>query len=449
MDVELTTKQTLFYDAIFDAETGLVSTNNLFTEFASFGGFGSAKSFVVMFATLLMLLNYPDTKWLYARATYNQLEDSVIEQFLQAFPEEDYHYIYRKQKRRAIFENGSTLYFRAFDKDKKILSNQYHGASLCQAEEVPFELFLQIWGRLRLHTNGIPKNMMFLEGNPAAGWCKARYKDNLPYNNTPIAEPGSVFFMESTSYDNPYNPAGYISQMETRMPQTWVRRYIYGEWSNLDEMVLPEFSEAIHVIEPFEVPKYWKRANGLDYGFRTISAIPYGAQDFEGNIYIYDLFYETQQTPDLLAEGIKRHGDSIITAIDTNTKNPDHNGKTLFQELLKRRCRIIEASKNKDRNIAVTNMLFKQKKLFITRNCVKLIWELQNYKWKDMPMAADTDAKEEVRKKDDHAIDALFYLIAYLEDLKSFDPIEEEKKKLTMAYHLNKKVKGAQLKNLG
>jgi len=436
MDIDLTEKQTIFWDVLFD-ENGLIRDNGI-KELASFGAFGSAKSYIIMLCTISICLNYPKTQWLYARATYPQLEDSVIRQFIEAFPEENFEYKYRIQKREARFDNGSIIMFRAFDVDTKILSNQYHGASICQAEEIPFEFYAQLWGRLRLLSNGMPRNIMLLEGNPAECWCKKKYKQR------PIPE--DTFFMESTSYDNPYLPKDYIKKLMQEMPDFWIRRYVFGEWSNFDEMVFSEFNESIHIIDPVPIEKAWQKVNGFDYGWRNPSAISFLAIDYDGNIHIYDEFKQAEQTTDQLSKEALRHG-KIINVIDPSTKAPDSSGKDVFGEL-SNTLDLIEANKSKLRNITNVQLLFKQRKIFVHRNCTEHIEEFREFKWKKVKIGDEKNHPEEVVKKNDHLMDAMMYGVQYIQDLKSINP-EERKRKYTIGHLTSKPNYTKRLETLG
>lgn len=436
MDISLTEKQTIFWDQFLD-EAGFIKDNGL-KEGASFGGFGSAKSFIIMLVTLVICQNYPRTQWLYARSTYPQLEDSVIRQFKEAFPEENFQYKYVGHKREARFDNGSIIMFRAFDVDTKILSNQYHGASICQAEEIPFEFYAQLWGRLRLLNNGMNRNVMFLEGNPAECWCKKKYKLN------PI--PADTFFMESTSYDNPHLPKDYIDKLKQEMPEFWIRRYVYGEWSNFDEMVFSEFNESVHIIDPVPISKHWQRVNGFDYGWRNPSAISFMAIDFEGNIHIFDEFKMPEQTTDLLIEAARRHG-KCINVIDPSTKIPDSRGKDIFTEL-SNSLNLIEARKSKMRNITNVQLLLKQRRIFIHRNCIDHIEEFREYKWKKIKLGDQKNHPEEVIKKNDHLMDAMMYGVQYIEDLRSTHP-DKKNKKFTLNYLATAPNYNKKLENLG
>jgi hypothetical protein len=64
----------------------------------------------------------------------------------------------------------------------------------------------------------------------------------------------------------------------------------------------------------------------------------------------------------------------------------------------------------------VTNCI-KTNKIFITRSCENLRRELINYQW-EQPSAsrADLNAPEKPLKKDDHAVDALRYMVGEIVD---------------------------------
>lgn len=420
--MKLTKKQTEYYDKIF-AHNGKVRTTNGYEEFAYFGGFGSGKSFIVMLATYQICLMYPSTPWLYVRETYPELNDSVIPQFNALFNYNGYEYF--KAEREARFSNGSVISFRAFDRDTKILSNEYAGASFCQAEDIPEELFLQTLGRLRHRRSGLPKNIRLIEGNPSNTWVKRRYKDEKPID---------VWVTETTTYDNPYLPKEYVETLIKNYPDNWVNRYVYGEWENFDEMVFPEFKEKQIVIMPIlQMPKHFKKAVGGDYGYRNPSAWIWGAIDYDGNIIVNDEWYQKEMTPDEIAKAYMKHG-RLAAPYDYSTKRPDRDGKSVWTELEKNGVLLIPSNKDEMKNITTINMLMKQGRLKITSNCVNLIKELKGYKWKKMKLGEEKNFPEQTIDKDNHAIDAMCYLVNYLEDLKSSDPTRQRPENMIRHY---------------
>ena len=59
------------------------------------------------------------------------------------------------------------------------------------------------------------------------------------------------------------------------------------------------------------------------------------------------------------------------------------------------------------------NEFFKNDKLFITKNCVNTIREIQNWKWKKLKplQAATKNEPDEPMDKDEHSCDCLRYLV--------------------------------------
>lgn len=419
-------KQTPFFEAIFDDYFKVQS--NSYNEFAIFGGWGCGKSHLTILCTILLCKSYPGLNWVFIKGTYRELKDTVVAQFLEDFPPSMWGYRLKVGDMEFHFDNGSVIRLRAFDTPDKILSSNYSGVTFCQAEQASKELYLKIIGRMRNIKSGIPKNISILEGNPEAGWCKDRFIDN------PV--PGKTFFLELTSFDNPHLPRAYIERMIAEYPESWVQRYIYGSWENLDEMVLSSFKEKSHVIEPVSFEwikemKGYQNAAGADYGFLNPSAFIWGFKDYDGRIVIYDEFYKTRQSIPELSDAGKRHG-PIPIILDYSTKIPMANThRPLPNELSKPLSiwdelsfdlNLIPSNKDKMRNINGVNVLFQQNRLLITRNCVNLIREVKNWKWQREEIGKNISRKEKPVDKDDHAIDAMLYLVSYLEDMKALDP---------------------------
>lgn len=71
-------------------------------------------------------------------------------------------------------------------------------------------------------------------------------------------------------------------KMEQEFPRTEEEALIAGE-----NVSFPEFSEAIHVCEPFEIPEHWKRWGAVDNGYNDPYAWYKFAVDEDGTVYIY------------------------------------------------------------------------------------------------------------------------------------------------------------------
>ena len=422
--LHLNPTQSTVFEAIFD-EGGQIR-RDCPTEVAIFGGFRAGKSLLVMLIVHLICAEYPGVKWLFSRATYQELEDSCIPQYLQLFPPELCGYRFLKADREAIYENGSGIHFRAFDKDHKILSNEYDSAAFCQAEEIPEQLFLMSLGRLS--GSRMPVNMVLCEGNPANTWPKKRYRDRFAMKKLPK----ETLFLEVPTFENEKNlPKDYIQRLLAEYPKQWIDRYVYGGWDSIDEMVFNEYRPSKHNIVGFEIPKFWNIIVGFDHGVKNPSAILFIAVDTDGRLYIFDEFYGTAGVEEYGAI-TRRHGKRTVV-IDSSTKAKDRDGGSLFDDLIKLGVIAIPANKDKMANIELINMLFRQDRLFIFTSCENTIRDFSNYRWKKLALGADKNLPEEVVKRDDHACDSAMYAIRYLKDTKSIEPnkLTEDK---TMLY---------------
>ena len=123
-----------------------------------------------------------------------------------------------------------------------------------------------------------------------------------------------------------------------------------------------------------------------------------------------------------------RYGKFPVIA-DCSIKAPDRDGRSVWQDLQDEGMDLIECNKQELQSITLINSLLKQKRLFITKNCAELIEEIENYKWKKIKLGQEKNAEEKPIQVNNHLIDAMNYLISYIEGLKTDNPEEARYKK--------------------
>ena len=411
MELRLFPKQTEFWDKVL-ADDATLADNDL-TEFYYFGGFGSGKSRVTMSIIHLICLKHP-VHAVIIRQTYPELADSTIPQYNSYFNQNGY--VFNKSNRVAEYTSGARLDFRAFgDEPTKILSNEYDLIAFSQLEEMSEELFLQAKGRNRRRLGGLSKNIFIGEGNPSSGWVKKYLKDK--------ALPAHVWLTEATTMDNPHLPPAYVKSLLETYPEHWIKRFVYGEWSSQGDEVFSEFFESKHVVDMIDTKyiKHFKQRAGLDYGWVNPTAIVWGYIDFDGCLTIFDEWGGSKQTPSEIASNAHRYGKMVIVA-DYSIKRPDRDGRSVWLDLCDAGLNLLESNKHELANIQLANTLFKTGRLKISKRCVNLITEIKDYKFKRLKLGQEKNQPEETVDKNNHYIDALLYLIASLEELKSHDP---------------------------
>ena len=213
-----------------------------------------------------------------------------------------------------------------------------------------------------------------------------------------------------------------------------------GDWQNLYGLVFSEFSEDIHVIPPIryeDIGSGEKILIGGDYGWRNPSAFLWGVKTYDDDIIIFDEFYKSECLPEELARENKRYG-TFTTVMDFAIKRPDRDGKSLWDTLVKLGLRLLESNKDEMNNIVTVNSLFKQKRLFVCENCINLIWEIKNYKFKEQRIGSETNLDETPVDKDNHAIDALLYLVQAILSRKSISDWDKKERKSLRAATVKK-----------
>jgi hypothetical protein len=75
----------------------------------------------------------------------------------------------------------------------------------------------------------------------------------------------------------------------------WYASFIEGRWGAFEGMAFPEFSEQVHVVEPFEIPDHWERFESMDHGVTSPTAWHAWAADTDGNLVVIGEHYEAGQ----------------------------------------------------------------------------------------------------------------------------------------------------------
>lgn len=132
------------------------------------------------------------------------------------------------------------------------------------------------------------------------------------------AEPGAgVHAVRFQMRDNAANlPTGAIDQAAAQMTADERRQRIEGEFMVMEGVVYREFSEAVHVVEPFPIPDDWPRWRAIDYGGSSPTACLWMALAPNETAYCYREYYDR-------GGGVAAHARKIVemSAGETYRKN--------------------------------------------------------------------------------------------------------------------------------
>jgi PBSX family phage terminase large subunit len=221
----------------------------------------------------------------------------------------------------------------------------------------------------------------------------------------------------SNTFDNQANlPPDYIPNLKL-LPKKLQERHLYGSDADMEGLVFDEFSMGINIIAPFEIPVEWNKIVGLDYGVTNPTAVLFCAVDWDGRLFIFDEHYESGKIVSYHAEKIKDRGYQNIKdyLIDPSCR-AKVNAKagqfySVIDEYMDNGINFTPANNSMLAGINRVNTAFKDKQLFIFKNCVNTIREVSNWKWKKLKPGIQKNEPDEPENRDDHTCDALRYIV--------------------------------------
>ena len=349
--------------------------------------------------------------------------------------------------------NGSGLYFLFLEGENAI--DNIRGLTLTncgvdQIEQVSKAAFDLLTSRISL-ANG--PNYVASISNPAGhNWMWKKWLIEHHYEKG-VSENWPIWTVRTM--DNPFLGADYIQSMLEDHSPDWVNRFVYGSFDAFGGQVYEEWNENIHVINDFEVPEDWKKGYGADFGLLNPTVFEGVAIDYDGNIIVYDEVTAREQLPEYYCNILKNkeaakqnkhriwsprlhrdlpiYGDPSMVGRSIATKT------NIQQEYFRHGVLILEGNRQRT-TVGVQRIKDFLKvdwtrpnpykpghmgapKLFVMRKCKLLREEMPEMQWKSDREAIDeiksdphaSDPEEKLRKKDDHAHDALkYFILSYL-----------------------------------
>ncbi len=393
------------------------------------GPAGTGKSRALLEVLHLRASKYPGSRHLIARKTRASLTESGLVTFeekvlpqnspVRSGPQRRYRQVY-------TYPNGSEVIVAGMDDPARIMSTEFDTIFAQEAIELREEDWDNLTTRLR---NGVlPYQVLNADCNPGSPrhWLKKR------------CEAGKCRLLESRHEDNPllfaksglteYGSA-YLSKLDNLSGVRYLRLR-KGLWVMAEGMVYTDWDPAIHLIDRFDIPESWPRYWVVDFGFTNPFCWQAWAEDPDGRLYRYREIYRTKSLVEDLAPLILASvaGDPVPAAIVC-----DHDAED--RATLERHLKIgtIAAYKSiSDGLQAVAGRLRKAKdgkpRLFLLRDslverdldlaeakkpcCTEE--EVESYVWAENA----TGVKETPVGRDNHGMDCLRYIVAYV-DLQS------------------------------
>lgn len=328
---------------------------------------------------------------------------------------------YNKSLRQLTLNNGSTIEFRSYDQDiAKFAGTSRHFVHF--DEEPPEGIFDENMARL-VDTKGI----WFISMTPLIdqSWTEDRlYTPGMSGENPNIAV-----------FEVPTSENIYVDQAETEIlymgmseenkaarkagEYATYKRTVYKDYLTKDTFIEPIIDGSGRLDEKYLKPGYL-HFMGLDAGLANPTACLWGCVDVHENIIIYQEYYIKGQLVGEHAKAITKMTADLgvkptYGVIDPSTRKRDPvSGMSVHSAYAEYGLAFALANNDLSAGIERVSNRLKLNLLHITRNCVKTRWEINRYRWAKFvspKTAQNNNAKEKPVPKDDHAMDALRYMV--------------------------------------
>jgi len=278
------------------------------------GSAGSGKSEILIVLPLIYgFYEHPLFKGLILRRTFPELESEIILRSKEWYP--SVGGVYNESKRQWTFPSGAIIKFGHADKEqdvRKYDTAQYNYIAWDESTSFTgFQYEYLSMSRARSRTSDLPAIVRAATnpGNVGHNYFRTRFVD--PHKNggqiLRDSKTGQKrIFIQARITDNPHilkaNPT-YIQQLES-LPEAEKRAKLLGDWYTYQGQVFSEWrleplsdepENARHVIEPFDIPSWWPKIVGLDWGFQAYTWIGWAALSPKGRVFLYREYAEKQK----------------------------------------------------------------------------------------------------------------------------------------------------------
>lgn len=406
------------------------------------GAAGGGKSQWLLWHLYHQAVKYPGFSGLLLRRTFRQLVRTHIAMSFQRFDRSicRFNHVEKTWK----FDNGSRIEFGFLDKEHDIYnydSAEYSTIAFDELTQWPDDshylyLFSRIRTEMKLVRSGCVGHMIAATnpGRVGGAWVKKRFVDvgepmeALDIEDDDTDAVSTRVFVPATIDDNPhYNRRQYRANL-AHLDEKRRAQLELGDWDAIEGQYFHEWNRAVHVIPPFEIPAWWTRIRGIDYGYTNPMACVWIAFDGDGTAYIYRELYGTGMVPTVQARRIAtmtRPDEAIAyTMADPSIWAKTGIGPCIAEQYQRAGLKVRRANNERVAGWTLLRQYLRmdettgRPRLFIFDHCLDVIRTLPMLVHEDKnPEDLDTDGE-------DHAADCLAAGTAVLTDRGEM-PIEE------------------------
>ena len=339
------------------------------------GGSRSSKTWSLCQMFIVYCLTTPKKTISIIRKTMPTLRGTVMKDFFEVMKDLDIYNVKNHHKTENVyrFENGSEVEFFGADDEQKLRGRRRDILWINEANELNFEEFTQ----LNMRTT----EKLYFDFNPS---------DNYSWLYDLMLRENSIL-IHSTYKDNPFLSESQVKEIENliNVDEGYYRVYALGEKSTGKTTIYTHHKYYDTDFESKEI------VYGLDFGYNHPTSLIKCTFD-DSKVYCKEMIYESHMTSTDLVNRLKKLEIKKSDEIICDTARPE-----IIEDL--RRAGYNAKEANKQVKAGIDSV--KSSELYIHKESLNLIKEINNYKWKTN---GDIVLDEPVKVYDD-AMDAMRY----------------------------------------
>lgn len=301
---ELTPRQQYAYDLADEVDELLYG-----------GAAGGGKTELALYRCFMKSVQIPDHRTLYLRRSFPELRRTIIPRSRMRFGEHNgVTPTWRAADKEWHFSNGSIIELGYVDGDLTVYqydSAEYDMLIIDEASEFSeFEIRFLI-GRLRTTfakmAHGARPHTVLMSNPGGIGHVNLRDSYVIPsdygrstfkWETIPGDEESvrTAAFVPAKVADNPHIDPDYVRNLK-QLTEKLRRQRLDGDWDIFDGQYFQEFSTDTHVVDPYDIPKNWRKVRGIDYGYTNPAVCLWVAFNYDGDAVVYREWSGTQLTP--------------------------------------------------------------------------------------------------------------------------------------------------------
>lgn len=328
------------------------------------GAAGGGKSYA-MLADPMRYFDNPNFNGVLFRKTNDELRELIMKShglYDKAFPGARW----QEQKSRWLFPSGAQMWLTYLDRDIDVERYQGQAFTWIGFDELGHWESPYAWNYMRSRLRSTDPTLPLSQratanpGGLGGHWIKKMFINPSPPNkafdardletNEPMVYPDGhekagqpLFqrkFIPAKLSDNPsLTQDGKYEASLLSLPKHLREQLLYGNWDIMDGAAFPEFDQRLHIIEPFEIPRSWKKFRSCDFGYSTFSAVHWFAIDpaYE-TLIVYRELYVSKHTGLDLAKKIKeleKDENIMYGVLDSSVwQQRGQNGPSIAEEMI-------------------------------------------------------------------------------------------------------------------